>query len=196
MFDSFKGKLVFKQKNKIYLENDHGLREIHVENDDEYLENNEYHLYIYCSKLVSHKSIEKVTNFGFKTIKEMCYFEKFINIEGVGPKTALRFINGGIDIFNELVENRMIDEMIDKYRINLRIANALIGNHKYEKNSEFSSDELKKINAAINNLQNIGYNKDLCTKIVLKRQQEIINNNFSNIFHILIEDIKNERTNH
>ena len=32
MFDSFKGKLVFKQKNKIYLENDFGLREIYVEN--------------------------------------------------------------------------------------------------------------------------------------------------------------------
>ncbi len=196
MFDSFKGTLVFKQKNKIYLENDFGLREIYVENNENYQENNEYHLYIYCSKLVSHKSIEKVTNFGFETIKEMCYFEKLINIEGVGPKTALRFISGGIDIFNNLVENKLIEEMIDKYRINLKIANSIINHHKCEKNSEFSSVELKKINAAICNLQNIGYNKDLCTKIVLKRQQEIINNNFSNIFHILIEDIKNERTNH
>ncbi|MDE5651484.1 MAG: hypothetical protein K2H80_00240, partial [Ureaplasma sp.] len=160
MFDSFKGKLVFKQKNKIYLENDHGLKEIYVENEENFLDNNEYHLYIYCSKLVSHKSIEKVTNFGFKTIKEMCCFEELINIEGVGPKTALRFINGGIDIFNDLVKNKMIDEMIDKYRINLRIANIIINRRKFNENSELTSSELKKLNEAIMNLQNIGYNRE------------------------------------
>ncbi len=196
MFDSFKGKLVFKQKNKIYLENDHGLKEIYVENENNYLDNIEYHLYIYSSKLVSHKSIEKVTNFGFATIKEMCYFEELINIEGVGPKTALRFINGGIKIFDDLVKNKLVDEIVDKYRINLKIANAIINRCKYNNEFELTSNELKKINDAIINLQNIGYNKELCKKIVLKRQQEIINNNFSSIFHILIEDIKNERANH
>ena len=48
---------------------------------------------------------------------------------------------------------------------------------------------------AISNLEKLGYAKQISTKVVWKRKDEIINNNFSKIFYLLIEDIKNERLN-
>lgn len=59
--------------------------------------------------------------------------------------------------------------------------------------SGYTSEQIKKINTAIINLEHLGYDKQLSTKVVWNRKEEIFNNSFSSIFYLLLEDIKNER---
>ena len=88
MFDSFKGKVAYKHANSIFLENEHNLKEIYVDEINKYELNQEYKLYIFIYIAMGNKSIETRINFGFSNLDNAIGFYDLINIDGIGIKTA------------------------------------------------------------------------------------------------------------
>ncbi len=195
MFDSFKGKVAYKYANSIFLENEHHLKEIYVDEINNYELNQEYKLYIFIYISMGNKSIENRINFGFDNLDNAMGFYNLINIDGIGIKTALKIIKNGYKELLSLIQENNPYEISQKYGLSNNITNAIIDFYRKKDLQNYSNEEIKRINAAISNLQQLGYSKQISTKVVWGRKEEILKNKFSNIFCLLIEDIKNERIN-
>lgn len=195
MFDSFKGKVAYKHTNSIFLENEHHLKEIYVDEINKYELNQEYKLYIFIYIAMGNKSIETRINFGFSNLDNAIGFYDLINIDGIGIKTALKIIKNGYQELLSLVQENNSYEISKKYGLSNSITNAIIDFYRKKDLQNYNNDEIKRINAAINNLQQLGYSKQISTKVVWGRKDEILKNKFSDIFCLLIEDIKNARIN-
>ena len=94
-----------------------------------------------------------------------------------------------------MVQENNSYEISQKYGLSNSITNAIIDFYRKKDLQNYNNDEIKRINAAINNLQQLGYSKQISTKVVWGRKDEILKNKFSDIFCLLIEDIKNARIN-
>lgn len=195
MFDIFKGKVAYKHANSIFLENEHHLKEIYVDEINKYELNQEYKLYIFIYIAMGNKSIETRINFGFSNLDNAIGFYDLINIDGIGIKTALKIIKNGYQELLSLVQENNSYEISQKYGLSNSITNAIIDFYCKKDLQNYDNDEIKRINAAINNLQQLGYSKQISTKVVWGRKDEILKNKFSDIFCLLIEDIKNARIN-
>lgn len=194
MLNMFKGNLVIKQENNLYLENSENFKKIYVSKPDKYNLKKEYKFYIYTYRTQLSKNLEIVINFGFDTVKDAICFDELIMIEGIGIKTALKIINNGYDKFIELISINNVKEIAKNYNLTTNVINSFLEYFKRKELNSYTSEQIKKINTAIINLEQLGYDKQLSTKIVWNRKDEIINNNFSKIFSLLLEDIKNERS--
>ena len=177
------------------MENEHNLKEIYVDEINKYELNQEYKLYIFIYIAMGNKSIETWINFGFSNLDNAIGFYDLINIDGIGIKTALKIIKYGYQELLSLVQENNSYEISQKYGLSNSITNAIIDFYRKKDLQNYNNDEIKRINAAINNLQQLGYSKQISTKVVWGRKEEILKNKFSDIFYLLIEDIKNERIN-
>lgn len=193
MLNKFKGNLVLKQENNLFLENEYDFKKIYVCKPDNYDHNKEYKFYVYTYKTNINKGLEVKINFGFESFREAIYFDELILIEGIGIKTALKIINKGYGEFSELIRANEIKEIVQKYNLSTNVINIFMQYFKRKELSGYTSEQIKKINTAIINLEHLGYDKQLSTKVVWNRKEEIFNNSFSSIFYLLLEDIKNER---
>lgn len=193
MLNTFKGKLVLKQENNLFLENLNEFKKIYVCNPNDFHIENEYKFYTYTYKTQLNKGLEVKINFGFLNIYDAIHFEELISIDGIGIKTSLKIITYGYKEFLELIRINDIKEMAQKYNISTNVINIFMQYFKRKELNSYSNEQIKKINSAIINLEQLGYDKQLSTKIVWNRKEEILNNNFSLIFYLLLEDIKNER---
>lgn len=115
MFDSFKGKVTYKHANSIFLENEHHLKEIYVDEINKYELNQEYKLYIFIYIAMGNKSIETRINFGFSNLDNAIGFYDLINIDGIGIKTALKIIKNGYQELLSLVQENNSYEISQKY---------------------------------------------------------------------------------
>lgn len=193
MLNMFKGILVLKQENNLFLENDYDFRKVYVCKPDDYEYKKEYKFYIYTYKTQINKGLEVKVNFGFDNFKDVIYFDELIMIEGIGIKTALKIINKGYEEFIKLISLNEVKEIAQKYNLTTNLINIFMQYFKRKELNSYTSEQIKKINTAIINLEHLGYDKQLSTKVVWNRKEEILNNNFSSIFYLLLEDIKNER---
>lgn len=166
MLNMFQGKLVLKQENNLFLENDYDFKKIYVSRPDNYNNKKEYKFYIYTYKTQLNKGLEVKINFGFDTYKEVICFDELIMIEGIGIKTALKIVNQGYEEFIELIKQNEVKEIAQKYSLTTNIINIFMQYFKRKELSNYTNEQIKKINAAIINLEHLGYDKKLSTKIV------------------------------
>lgn len=195
MLNIFKGKVIFKKDRSLILENDFSLREIIVTNIENYLFDQIYKFYIYEYRTLVNKANEEVCIYGFDNLNDLIAFESLLKIDGVGLKTAQKIIAVGTDRLKEIVQENDFGEMMKEFGLSNKIASNIFSYFSILSKKKCSSKDISKINEAIFNLEKLGYTKQISTKVVWKRKEEIINNNFSKIFYLLIEDIKNERLN-
>lgn len=195
MLNIFKGKVIFKKDRSLILENDFCLREIIVTNIENYLFDQIYKFYIYEYRTLVNKANEEVCIYGFDNLNDLIAFESLLKIDGVGLKTAQKIIAVGTDRLKEIVQENDFGEMMKEFGLSNKIASNIFSYFSILSKKKCSSKDISKINEAIFNLEKLGYTKQISTKVVWKRKEEIINNNFSKIFYLLIEDIKNERLN-
>lgn len=195
MLNIFKGKVIFKKDRSLILENDFCLREIIVTNIENYLFDQIYKFYIYEYRTLVNKANEEVCIYGFDNLNDLIAFESLLKIDGVGLKTAQKIIAVGTDKLKEIVQENDFGEMMKEFGLSNKIASNIFSYFSTLSKKKCSSKDISKINEAIFNLEKLGYTKQISTKVVWKRKEEIINNNFSKIFYLLIEDIKNERLN-
>lgn len=194
MINSFYGKLVFKNDSEIYLQNINGCCEIYFENNADFKVGNEYFFYYFNYQVWNNKNINTLINVGFLNLIEAINFKELILINGIGIKTALRIINSGINNFKKIALSENVEYISQNFHVSQNIAKNIIKHYQGKEINSLNSNESHKIVDAINNLKQLGYKKELVKKIVLNRKQEIIDNNFNDIFSLLIMDIKNERT--
>ena len=194
MINSFYGKLVFKSDSEIYLQNINGCCEIYFENNNDFKIGNEYFFYYFNYQVWNNKNINTSINVGFLNLIEAINFKELILINGIGIKTALKIINSGINNFKKIALNEDIDYISKNFHVSENIAKNIIKHYQGKEINNLNPNDNIKILSAINNLEQLGYKKELVKKIVLNRKQEIIDNNFNDIFSLLIMDIKNERT--
>lgn len=195
MLNIFKGKVIFKKDRSLILENDFCLREIIVTNIENYLFDQIYKFYIYEYRTLVNKANEEVCIYGFDNLNDLIAFESLLKIDGVGLKTAQKIIAVGTDRIKEIIQENDFGEMMKEFGLSNKIASNIFSYFSTLSKKKCSSKDISKINEAIFNLEKLGYTKQISTKVVWKRKEEIINNNFSKIFYLLIEDIKNERLN-
>ena len=195
MLNIFKGKVIFKKDRSLILENDFSLCEIIVTNIENYLFDQIYKFYIYEYRTLVNKANEEVCIYGFDNLNDLIAFESLLKIEGVGLKTAQKIIAVGTDRLKEIIQENDFGEMMKEFGLSNKIASNIFSYFSTLSKKKCSSKDISKINEAIFNLEKLGYTKQISTKVVWKRKEEIINNNFSKIFYLLIEDIKNERLN-
>lgn len=195
MFEKIEGQIIYKSDSFAFVENEFLLKQIYLNKNTNFELYKKYKFYIFVYRLIGNKNIEKEINFGFEDLNDAICFEDLINIDGVGIKTALKIIKNGYKEFMNLVSKRDIYLITKKYTISNNIAINILNFFNKKELNEYTAEELKKINSAIDNLQKLGYTKQLSTKVVWNRKDQIISNQFVNVFNILIEDIKNERIN-
>ena len=195
MLNIFKGKVIFKKDRSLILENDFSLCEIIVTNIENYLFDQIYKFYIYEYRTLVNKANEEVCIYGFDNLNDLIAFESLLKIDGVGLKTAQKIIAVGTDRLKEIIQENDFGEMMKEFGLSNKIASNIFSYFSTLSKKKCSSKDISKINEAIFNLEKLGYTKQISTKVVWKRKEEIINNNFSKIFYLLIEDIKNERLN-
>lgn len=119
-----------------------------------------------ANKININKGLEVKINFGFESFREAIYFDELILIEGIGIKTALKIINKGYGEFSELIRANEIKEIVQKYNLSTNVINIFMQYFKRKELSGYTSEQIKKINTAIINLEHLGYDKQLSTKVV------------------------------
>lgn len=193
MINSFFGKLIYKNNNDIYLQNVNGCCELYYEKNSDLKIGDDYFFYYFDYKINNSKGLCIHSKIAFINLIEAINFKELININGIGIKTALKIINSGVKDFKLVAINEDIDYIAKNFNISELIAKNIIKHYQNKEINSINENESIKLNNAINNLEKLGYKKDLVKKIVLNRKKEIIEHQFNEIFSMLIMDIKNER---
>ena len=195
MFEKIEGQIIYKSNSFAFVENEFDLKQIYLNKIINFELYKKYKFYIFVYRLIGNKNIEKEINFGFDNLNDAICFEDLINIDGVGIKSALKIIKNGYKEFMNLILQKDLYQITKQYSLSNNIATNILNYFNKKEMNNYTTQELKKINAAIDNLQKLGYTKQLSTKVVWKRKDQIISDQFVNVFNTLIEDIKNERIN-
>lgn len=193
MVNGFKGKVIKITNDYLYLLNDTGCLEIYNDGKNNLELDKEYFLFVYQHKVLMAKGIERQEGFGFLKLEDLILFKELILLDGIGIKTAYKFLDYGIDELHDFVVNHEIPEIMEHYKVSEKIATVLMNHYLKTFTNKSKNFDIKKINDAIYYLQQLGYSKELSTKIVWKRKKEVAENNFNQVFPTLISDIKNER---
>lgn len=195
MFEKIEGQIIYKSNSFAFVENEFDLKQIYLNKIINFELYKKYKFYIFVYRLIGNKNIEKEINFGFDNLNDAICFEDLINIDGVGIKSALKIIKNGYKEFMNLILQKDLYQITKQYSLSNNIATNILNYFTKKEMNNYTTQELKKINAAIDNLQKLGYTKQLSTKVVWKRKDQIISDQFVNVFNTLIEDIKSERIN-
>ncbi|WP_353289904.1 hypothetical protein [Ureaplasma ceti] len=194
MVRGFHGTVIYSTEDSVYFVNSHDCLEIYNNHQQEWKLNQNYFLYVYEQKVLSGKSVEHIVNFGFTKITDCITFKNLLGLSGIGVKTAYKLLQYGIEDIQQYVQMHDVFDVMEHYKISEKVANTLVDHFiKNDCSTIKNPNDMKKINDAIYYLQELGYSKQLSTKVVWNRRNEVLQKNFSQIFSTLIGDIKNER---
>lgn len=193
MINSFYGKLIYKNNNEIYLQNVNGCCELYFENNKNLKIGNEYFFYYFNYHVWNNKGLDMQQNIGFLNLIEAINFKELISINGIGVKTALKIINCGINDFKQIAIKEDYNYIANNFNVSSEIAKNIVKHYQNKEINYINNSDSMKLIDAMNNLEKLGYKKELVKKIVLNRKKEILENQFNEVFSMLIMDIKNER---
>ncbi len=144
-------------------------------------------LYVRVIMSIGLKNTLNYEIYGFKDYRERNLFNELIEINGVGPKTAMSLLEFGIDNLIKCVEQGDFDQLKQNTKITSKQMNAIIAylSFKYEgvtktvsqaeptsKLTECESELLKQTSAT---LLALGYGKSLIEKIMKRLDFQSIN---------------------
>ncbi len=193
MINSFYGKLIFKNDNNIYLQNVNGCCELYLENNKNLKIGNDYFFYYFDYQINNSKGLNIHSKIAFFNLVEAINFKDLININGIGIKIALKILNSGVNDFKLIAINEDINYIKEHFKVSENVAKNIVKHYQNKEINSINEEDSIKLNNAINYLEKLGYKKELVKKIVLNRKKEIIENQFNDVFSMLIMDIKNER---
>ena len=152
-----KGKVVLVGKNYIVFESNNCGEIIYVSNIQDFKLNAELKLFIY-------RLINEYINslYGFLSFQERILFEDLININGVGPKTALSLLKEGKDYLINIIANEDLESLNSFPYIGRKTASQLLFelSEKYKKFQNQKNDKNKVQPSMLKEtLKNLGFNK-------------------------------------
>ena len=161
MYNYIKGLLESYGTNYICIDNNGIGYKIYVANPYSYQEGNEYKVYIY-----SNIKEDEYTLYGFKTPKDREFFEKLINVKGVGPKLAIPMMASNVDSLIDAIERENILYLTKFPKIGDKVARQIILDLKGKLTIEedlFSNDNTEEL---LSVLEALGYKKTDIKKVL------------------------------
>ena len=152
-----KGKVVLLGKTYIVFESNYCGEIIYVSNVKDFKLNSDIKLFVY--RLMN----EYMNNlYGFLSFQERILFEDLININGIGPKTALSLLKEGKDYLINIIANQDLESLNSFPYIGRKTCSQLIFelSEKYKKfqNKENNKNKFQP-SILKDTLKNLGFNK-------------------------------------
>lgn len=193
MINMFNGKLVLKQDNNLFLENNFNFKKIYVCNPEDYDLKKEYKFYTYTYKIRFKNGLELKVNFGFNKIKDVIDFEELIIINLISIKSALSIVTKGYDKFIELIKIDDIKTIEKDYDLDEKDQFAIIDYFSFKIIKELSPNEFSKLREVFYNLASKGYEEKLIAKSIWKYRDEILNDNLSKVWDSILEEVQKDK---
>lgn len=163
------GKVTYSNKNYIVLEANSIGHKIYT-NDSMAFDNNQlYRIYIYQKVSQNNKGNFLFEYYGFKDPQEKIFFEQLINLNGIGPKTALNILKTNLDELKSLIKTKDYKALETLPGFNKKIAWQIINDISYKLNFEFKNENqttnnnqtsTTKISDLVSALKALGYKKE------------------------------------
>ncbi len=163
------GKVTYSNKNYVVLEANSIGHKIYI-NDSMAFDNNQlYRIYIYQKVSQTNKGNFLFEYYGFKDPQEKIFFEQLINLNGIGPKTALNILKTNLDELKSLIKTKDYKALETLPGFNKKIAWQIINDISYKLNFEFKNENhttnnnqtiTTKISDLVSALKALGYKKE------------------------------------
>lgn len=159
MYSYIVGKIVSVHPRSITLENNYIGYLIYVPKADVFEKNTTTRLYLYKYTYLSNKNALREEFYGFKRWEEKEFFLNCLTISGIGPKSAMNFLQNDIDVLKQLISNKDTDALEQLPGISKKFAYLLVEYLAdfYVKNKVENYDNIADV---INVLKTLGYNQD------------------------------------
>lgn len=168
MYEYIKGNVVEQASTYIVLENNNIGYKIHVSNPYSFgLE--EYKIYIY-----QHIREDESTLYGFKTIEELNLFLNLINVNGIGPKTALPILaTGSVNGIMDAINRENILYLTKFPKIGEKIAKQIILDLKGKFKSDIENTYIDNSTELVEVLRGLGYKLNDINKVIPKVNKDL-----------------------
>ena len=159
MYSYIVGKIVSVHKKSIVIENNYKGYYVFCPKPDVFEKDKTIRLYVYKYTYLSNKNALREDLYGFKRWEEKEFFLNCLNISGIGPKSAMNFLQNDIDVLKQLISNKDADALEQLPGISKKFAYLLVEYLAdfYVKNKADNYDNIADV---INVLKTLGYNQD------------------------------------
>ncbi len=152
------GKVTFKGKKYIILENNNIGYQVNILESDEYELKYNYKIYIEKTSKIDFKNTLVEDMFGFKNIRQKYLFNDLTKIQGIGTITALNILENDIGILLDLIGRGAIKELASFRNITSKVA-ANICITLTEKYSKYITNEANVNYKLVQGLESLSYSK-------------------------------------
>lgn len=159
MYSYIVGKVVSIYRRSIVIENNYVGYFVFVPKTDVFEAGKTIRLYIQKYTYLSNKNSLKEDFYGFKNWEEKEFFINCLNISGIGPKSALNFLQNDINVLKQLISNKDTDALEQLPGITKKFAYLLVEYLAdfYVKDKAENYDNIADV---INVLKTLGYNQE------------------------------------
>lgn len=153
------GKIISINKKSITLEHGYIGYVINVGKPNNFVVGKITKIYLYKHCYITNKSSFSEEFYGFKIYEEKQFFLNCIAISGIGPKTAMNFLQNDINLLKQLIIGKKIDELEKLPGISKKFAYLLTDYlcNYYVKNKMENYDYIVDV---VNVLKTLGYSQD------------------------------------
>lgn len=159
MYSYIVGKVVSTHKKSIVIENNYTGYLVFVPRTEAFESGKTIRLYLYKYTYLSNKNSLKEDFYGFKNWEEKEFFINCLNISGIGPKSAMNFLQNDINVLKQLISNKDTDALEQLPGISKKYAYLLVEYlaEYYVKDKVENYDNIADV---INVLKTLGYNQE------------------------------------
>lgn len=128
----------------------------------------------------THVREDQLTLYGFRTKKELNFFELLLTINGIGPKMALEILNEPADIIQNAIFTGNLNTLTKIPGVGKKIAERIVlelKNKVEPTDSQSSTQQTKEkefSNDLINALENLGYKRHHIQKVLSEMDEDLI----------------------
>lgn len=159
MYSYIVGKIISINKKSITLEHSYTGYVINVGKPSNFTVGKITKIYLHKHCYITNKNSFNEEFYGFKIYEEKQFFLNCIAISGIGPKTAMNFLQNDINLLKQLIINKKINELEKLPGVSKKFAYLLVdylGNY-YVKNKLENYDYVVDV---VNVLKTLGYSQD------------------------------------
>ncbi len=159
MYSYIVGKIVSIYRKSIVIENNYVGYHVFVPKTDVFEKGVTTRLFVQKYTYLSNKNSLREEFYGFKNWEEKEFFINSLNISGIGPKSAMNFLQNDINVLKQLISNKDTDALEQLPGISKKFAYLLVEYLAdfYVKDKAENYDNIADV---INVLKTLGYNQD------------------------------------
>ena len=159
MYSYIVGKVVSVHKKSIVIENNYVGYYVFAPKAEQFEAGKATRVYIHKYTCLSNKNALREEFYGFKHWEEKEFFVNCLNISGIGPKSAMNFLQNDVNVLKQLISNKDAEALEQLPGISKKYAYLLVEYLAdfYVKNKAENYDNIADV---INVLKTLGYNQD------------------------------------